>query len=99
MDESPNDPGFCDLAQLTGMEMDGKEFEQILPLLEKASAAGRWIVLGGHEIGTEGVQTTRVGMLEKLLPYVKDPAHGWWVAPIGTIARYIRQQPSKKTRD
>lgn len=36
LDEGPNDPAFCDLAQLTGIEMDGKDFEQILPLLEEA---------------------------------------------------------------
>src|SRR5262249_7420105 len=34
-DETPNDPGFCDLAQATGVEMDGRDFEQILPILEK----------------------------------------------------------------
>jgi peptidoglycan-N-acetylglucosamine deacetylase len=36
LDEGPNAPQFCDLAQLTGMEMDGKDFEQILPLIENA---------------------------------------------------------------
>jgi peptidoglycan/xylan/chitin deacetylase (PgdA/CDA1 family) len=34
-DETPNDPGFCDLAQTTGVEMDGRDFEQILPIRER----------------------------------------------------------------
>ncbi|MCK5101401.1 MAG: polysaccharide deacetylase family protein, partial [Cyclobacteriaceae bacterium] len=29
LDEGPNDPVFCDLSQLTGMELDGKSFQQI----------------------------------------------------------------------
>jgi peptidoglycan-N-acetylglucosamine deacetylase len=92
LDEGPNDPGFCDLAQVLGMEMDGKDFEQLRPALEQAREARAWLVLVGHEIGREGVQTTRVAMLEKLLPYLRDAANGFWVAPVGTVARHIRQQ-------
>jgi peptidoglycan-N-acetylglucosamine deacetylase len=94
LDETPNDPGFCDLAQVTGTEMDGKDFEQVLPVLEKAKKVGQWVVLAGHEIGQGGEQTTHVAMLEKLLPYARDPANGWWIAPVGTVAKYIRQQRS-----
>jgi len=90
--EGPNDPAFCDLAQVLGMEMDGKDFEQLLPDLEQAREAHAWLVLAGHEIGREGRQTTRIAMLEKLLPYLRDPAHGFWVAPVGAVARHIRQQ-------
>jgi peptidoglycan/xylan/chitin deacetylase (PgdA/CDA1 family) len=92
MDEASNDPVFCDPAQLMGMEMDGKEFDQILPVLEQAQKDGLWLVLGGHEIGEGGRQTTRVAMLEKLLAYARDPAHGLWIAPMGTVARYVREQ-------
>jgi len=34
LSEGPNDPSFCDMAQLTGMELDGKSFEQIKSLIE-----------------------------------------------------------------
>jgi peptidoglycan/xylan/chitin deacetylase (PgdA/CDA1 family) len=88
--ESPNDPAFCDLAQVLGMEMDGKDFEQILPLLEQSRETGGWLVLGGHEIGDGGRQTTRVAMLRKLVPYARDPANGIWLAPVGTVAKYVR---------
>ncbi|MBM3402730.1 MAG: polysaccharide deacetylase, partial [Bacteroidetes bacterium] len=63
LDEGPNAPQFCDLAQLTGMEMDGKDFEQILPLIENAKKSGAWLVLAGHEMGESGVQTTRLSMV------------------------------------
>ena len=94
LDETPNDAGFCDLAQVTGLEMDGKDFEQILPILEKATETGQWVVLAGHEMALGGQQTTRVAMLEKLLPYVRHPDNGLWIAPVGTVARYIREQRS-----
>ncbi len=90
--EGPNDPAFCDPAQLTGMEMDGKDFEQILPLLEKARETGQWLVLAGHEMGEGGSQTTRLAMLKKLLEYAQNPANQLWIAPVGTVAAYIGQQ-------
>lgn len=87
--EGPNDPMFCDFAQLTGIESDGKDFEQILALIESAKKNRQWLVLAGHEMNEAGTQTTRLSMLKKLLEYAKDPAHGIWIAPVGTVAKYI----------
>lgn len=95
LDEGPNDPGFCDMAQLTGMEMDGKDFEEILPLLEEAKKAGKWLVLAGHDMGDSGRQTTRLAMLRKLMAYAQDPANGIWLAPVGTVGKYVEQQKTK----
>ena len=92
LDEGPNAPQFCDLAQLTGMEMDGKDFDQILPLIENAKKAGAWLVLAGHEMGGSGNQTTRLSMLKKLIEYAQNPANGIWIAPVGTVAKYIKGQ-------
>ncbi|MBX3238320.1 MAG: polysaccharide deacetylase family protein [Chitinophagaceae bacterium] len=92
LDEAPNDPSYCDFAQLTGMESDGKDFEQILPLIETARKDGLWLVLAGHEIGHSGSQTTRIAMLKKLIAYAQDPANGIWIAPVGEIAKYIKAQ-------
>jgi peptidoglycan/xylan/chitin deacetylase (PgdA/CDA1 family) len=89
--EAPNDPERGDLAQVLGMEMDGKDFEQVRALLEQARRDRSWLVLAGHDIGEGGVQTTRVAMLEKLLPYLRDPANGFWTAPMGTVAQAIRR--------
>jgi hypothetical protein len=96
MSEAPNDPGFCDLAQATGVEMDGRDFEQMLPILEAARDAGAWLALAGHDIGQGGPQTTRVEMLEKLMAYANDPANKIWIAPVGTVAKYIGERRGGK---
>ena len=41
MEETPNDPVFTDFAQITGIEMDGNDFEQILPLIREARKNGQ----------------------------------------------------------
>lgn len=92
LDEAANDPAFVDLAQTLGVEMDGTDIDDIVPLLDEARTRGAWLVLAGHDIGTSGRQTTRVAMLDALLTYVADPSHGIWLAPVGDIAAYIEQQ-------
>ncbi|HZF63363.1 MAG TPA: polysaccharide deacetylase family protein, partial [Chitinophagaceae bacterium] len=81
MDEAANDPLYCNMAQLAGIEMDGKSFDQLLPLIEMAKKNGQWLVLAGHEIGDAGDQTTRLSMLKQLAEYVQDPKNGVWIAP------------------
>lgn len=88
-DEADNDPAYVDLAQITGVESDGKDFEEILALIEDAKKTHRWLVLAGHEMAEGGPQTTRLSMLRKLLAYAKDPANGIWIAPVRTVAKYV----------
>lgn len=92
LDEAPSDPQFCDFAQLTGMESDGKTFDQILPLISQAKNNHQWLILAGHEMAEDGNQTTRLSMLRQLLAYAKDPANGIWIAPVGEVATYIRDK-------
>ena len=92
LDEVPNDPAFCDMAQLTGVEMDGKNIDEILELIENARGDNLWLVLAGHDIGDKNRQTTEVTMLKKLLPYLTDPANKIWTAPVGEISTYIKTQ-------
>ena len=89
LDEAASDPAYVDLAQLTGVEMDGKSFEEVLVLLEQARADGLWLVLAGHEMDTGGPQTTRLAMLEQLIPYLQDPANGFWLGTVGEVADYV----------
>ena len=89
LDEAANDPAVVDLAQTLGVEMDGKDFAQIRPLLDEAGSRGAWLVLAGHDIGDDGRQTTRIAMLDALLPYASDPANGIWVATVGEVAAHI----------
>jgi peptidoglycan-N-acetylglucosamine deacetylase len=92
MDEAPNDPMYCNFSQLTCIELDGKTFEQLIPIINDAKKNGLWLVFGGHEINEEGSQTTRVQTLKKLIEYVLDPTNGVWIQPVGTISDYIKQQ-------
>jgi peptidoglycan/xylan/chitin deacetylase (PgdA/CDA1 family) len=92
LDEAPNDPSYVDFAQITGMESDGKDFADIRPIIESARKTGFWVVLAGHDMGASGRQVTRLAMLEQLSAYATDPANGVWIAPVGTVARYVRAQ-------
>lgn len=95
LDEAPVDPAYCDMAQLTGIEMDGKDFEIVLPIIEAARTNGQWLVLAGHETNDSGNQTTRLAMLRKLCEYAKNPANGIWIAPVGEVARYVKSERKK----
>jgi peptidoglycan/xylan/chitin deacetylase (PgdA/CDA1 family) len=96
LDEGPNDPMFCDLAQLTGMESDNKSFEDIKALIDRAAENNAWLVLAGHEIGEPASQTTWSSMLEELCAYANDPGNGIWMAPVGNIAEYVREHQERK---
>jgi len=92
MDEWANDPTFCDMAQLMGVELDGKDFEQVKQLIDGTLANGGWLIFCGHEIGEEGHQTTRSSTLRALCEYVQDPANGLWLDTVQAVARYILKQ-------
>jgi beta-glucosidase len=92
LDEGPNDPGYCDMSQLTGMELDGKSFEQVKALIETAREKGSWLILAGHEMNDGGVQTSILSTIEAICKYAADPANGIWIDNVHKIASYIREQ-------
>lgn len=99
LNEASNDPAFADMALLQGIEMDGKDFEKdIKPLVDAAVENGSWLLLAGHDIGAGGRQTTRTDMLEKLVAYVQKPESGVWLAPVGTVAQYVKEQREKQAQ-
>lgn len=91
LDETPNDPTFHDPAQVSGMSMDGKDFPEVKTLVENAREAGQWLVLAGHEIGHSGPQTTRIEMLERLVPFLQDPNNRIWFETVEAVARYLKR--------
>jgi len=97
MDEWSNDPAFCDMAQLMGVELDGKDFEQVKQWIDKTTANGGWLVFCGHDIGEGGRQTTRLSTLKALCEYAQDPANGLWLDTVQTIANYIVKQRTGST--
>ncbi|MGZ5189679.1 MAG: polysaccharide deacetylase family protein [Flavisolibacter sp.] len=96
LDEGPNDPSFCDMSQLTGMELDGKSFDQIKKLIESARSKGQWLILAGHETDEEGSQTSLLSTIEAICQYALDPANGIWIANVHKIASYIKEKRGEK---
>jgi len=94
-DEAPNDPAFCDLAQLMGFDLDGLTWEQLKVLIDEARARHAWLVLGGHDIGEKGRQTTRIDTLRAFCEYAKDPKNGVWVDTVANISRYVAEHRAK----
>ncbi|MCE5345168.1 MAG: glycoside hydrolase family 3 C-terminal domain-containing protein [Bacteroidales bacterium] len=90
--EGPNDPVYCDMSQLTGMEMDGKSFDEIKSLIESAKKQGMWLILVGHEINNGGNQTSLISTIEALCKYALDPANGIWIDNVHNIASYINNK-------
>lgn len=89
LDETANAPSYLDQAQLLGVEMDGKDFNEIKLLIESAKKDEAWLILAGHEIATKGTQTTKISMLKKLIKYAQLPDSKIWLAPVGTISEYV----------
>jgi len=96
-DETPNDVGVIDLARVLGVSSDEKTFEELRPLVDETIAEGKWLVFGGHDIGTTpGRQVTRVETLRALAAYVKDPAKGVWLDTVAHVATHLanRSKPA-----
>jgi hypothetical protein len=94
MNEWANDPTFCDMANLMGVELDGRSFEEVRQVMDRVLKDGGWLVFAGHEIGDDGRQTTLATTLRALCEYAQDPANGIWLDSVETISRYILEQRS-----
>jgi peptidoglycan-N-acetylglucosamine deacetylase len=92
LDESANDPAFCDLPQAMGTPFDDLTFDQMKDLVTKAAEEGRWIIFVGHEIGQRGFQVTDAHALGMLCDYLNDPANGIWLGTVAQVGEYVRQQ-------
>lgn len=92
LNEAPNDPSFCDIAQLNASELDGKSFDQVLKMIEAAKTAGGWLILAGHEMNVEGYQTSRLETIEAICKYASDPANGIWIDNIHNVAAWVKKE-------
>jgi hypothetical protein len=95
MNEWANDPAFCDMANLMGVELDGRSFEEVRQVMDRVLKDGGWLVFAGHEIGdNKRRQTTLTSTLRALCEYAQDPANGIWLDSVENISRYILEQRS-----
>lgn len=92
LDESPNDPLICDLAQAMGTAFDDMDFSQMKKIVDEAAQQGRWVIFVGHEIGERAYQTTDIKALDALCDYLKNPANGVWTGTVEEVGSYIQKQ-------
>ncbi len=97
LDEAPNDPKVCDLAQAMGIGGDDLTAAEMLALVERAAKRGGWLIFVGHEIGRKGYQVTDVGALEAVFRYAEDPANGVWIDTVEAVARYVAKTRAAST--
>jgi peptidoglycan/xylan/chitin deacetylase (PgdA/CDA1 family) len=96
LSEGPNDPSFCDMSQLTGMELDGKTFDQAKEIIESAKSKGQWLIFAGHEMNDSGTQTSRLSTIEAICKYAADPANGIWINTVHNVASYVKEKRGEK---
>jgi peptidoglycan-N-acetylglucosamine deacetylase len=90
LSEGPNDPSFCDLSQLMGMELDGKTPEQVIRLIEDSKNKGSWLILAGHEMNLPGNQTSLLNTIDAICRYANDTVNGVWIDNVHNIAAYVK---------
>ena len=90
-DETHNCPGFCDLAQVFGVDGDDQPLEVLKRFTDRAADDGGWLVFLGHDVGAGGRQVTHADALDALCRYAADPASGIWVDTVSAIGRYISE--------
>ncbi|HCB88086.1 MAG TPA: polysaccharide deacetylase [Porphyromonadaceae bacterium] len=95
--ETANDPLFCDLAQIKGIQLDGKSFEEVLRLIEAAKRNGQWLVLVGHEMDNKkGELTSLLSTIEAICQYASKQNNGVWIDNVQNIASFIKEQRDEK---
>ena len=92
LDEGANDPDYCDMSNLTGLELDGKSFDEAKNIIEQAKNKGQWLIFAGHEMDDEGYQTSLLSTIEAICNYASDPSNGIWMDNVHNIASYIKEQ-------
>jgi len=95
-EEFLNRPDFCDLAALAGTEMDGVPFEKLVATVEQAAAHGLWVILVGHDVGTQPRQCVATGTLERFCAWCRDPAHGVWIDTVAAVASHLAAARSSR---
>lgn len=91
MDETANIAAFTDYSQLTGIRIDGTDFDELVKQLEYYRQHNTWIILAGHDIGEKGPYSTSTELLEKLLPYLTNPDNGYWLDTVDNVTQYVKK--------
>lgn len=89
LNEPPNDPAFCDLAQLNASGFDRVSFDELCPALESCLNSGNWFILAGHDVGAEFRQGVRPDTIEAVCRFARD--NNLWLDTVESVASYVAQ--------
>jgi peptidoglycan/xylan/chitin deacetylase (PgdA/CDA1 family) len=88
-----NDPSTCDLACLKSATIDERSLGDVLPLIERATDEGSWLIFFGHEIADRpGHMVTETGPLTELCRYLSDPRRRIWLDTVEAVATQITKK-------
>lgn len=95
LDEGPNDPLRCDMAQINGVNADGKEPGQLKAIVDANLENGTWLVLVAHDVGRQGRQSMPPDALQELCRYVaaRDEI---WVDTVTAIGSHLAEHRSDR---
>lgn len=96
-DAWPNAPRWCDLAQVTALDSDGKSFDGLRQWLDAALVEGSWVVLAGHEIGDSGPQTTFPATIKAVVGWCRT--EGVHIATVGAIGETVAAMQAAHRHD
>jgi hypothetical protein len=94
--ETINDPAYCDLAQVLGIDADsganeGGSHAKMQTWIDRALESGGWAVFVAHDVGTGGGQILNRDALEAVCRRASDKSNGIWIDTMGAIADYVKQ--------
>lgn len=84
------DPAYCDLASVSGIDLDCKTIEQVMAGVTAAADTGAWLIFAGHSVNTSGPQTVATAVLDELCRYCTDPANGIWIDTVAAVGEYVQ---------
>ncbi len=92
LDETPNDPLRCDMAQVSGVAADGKDFEQLRDAIDSVLEEGRWLVLVAHDVASElEPQAMTTDVLEEVCHHVSRLPE-LWTDTVSAIGSHLLQK-------
>ena len=92
LDESANDPAFCDFAQVFGVDFDRMSIDELKTWLDPTIEQGHWLVLAGHDVSDE---PARQAILAETLAWLCARAREddtLWLDTVANVGAYVAQQ-------
>lgn len=87
-----NDPGRCDLANVSSSNMDGRTFETLQVMAETSVSAGAWGIFFSHDVGEGVSQSIHPKELDKFCGFLKNPGNKIWVDTVAAVAGWIQDE-------